>query len=109
MIQPTTDAHPVLGLRDKLERVSRTAATTEAQYRQSEGTVLAQMLKKLQASVDKKVAGRERAGTFYYITYEVVIDNTDGDGEGRPVWSHTDGPATGVVLDGMQQRGAKAA
>lgn len=99
-----TVSHPVLGLRDGLERVSRTACVTKLMYDRSDGASLAAALNKIEASVDKKVEGRPRVCTYYYISYEVVLD--DSTGPGRPMQPSADGAAAGVVLAAVSERRA---
>lgn len=92
---------PVLDF-GNVERVSRTAAVTANQYDATDGLALARALEKVKATVEGRVAGRKRAATFYYITYEVVVDGNNGPG--RPMRTSAAGSATSVVFTGMPER-----
>lgn len=107
MLSGTVPDRPVLGLRDGLERVSKTQAVTAAEF-EKDDQALAKALLRCAASVNKKVAGRERSATFYYVTYEAVIDNNDGD-SGRPMRPPVDGEAAGVVLARLPEGRREAA
>lgn len=96
MTKPTTEKHPVISIDGGLTRVSRTAAITQQMVADSNGVALSAAFDRVKALVDKRVGDKERAATFYYVTYEVVLD--DDGGPGRPVRPPVDGTATGVVL-----------
>lgn len=89
-------------------RVSRTAAVSELDYIRTDGRNLALALKRCVAVVDRKTKGQPRAGAYYYITYEVVLD--DGGDPGGPMRPPASGSATGVVfasvLDGERAEAA---
>lgn len=88
------------------ERIHRTGAVSAEQFYSSDGKALANEMRRVKASVEKRRAGRDIAAATYYITYEVVID--DDGGPGRPLRPPAAGQAAGVVLAGMRQ-GAVAA
>lgn len=85
------------------ERTSARIAVTAEQYDKSGGRAMALALDKVTRMVDRRVGARERAATYYYITYEVVFDD-DGSGPGRPVWSQADREAAHVVFARMPER-----
>lgn len=101
----TVLSHPTFGG----ERVSCRLALTAEQYDKSGGRAAAAAVDKVTRQVDRYVGDRERSATYYYITYEVVFDDGDPDGGGRPMRPSAEREAEVVVFQRVPERIRQAA